>query len=574
MRIGLNIAVFLLASVYCFAQKPMIYLVVEPKSAEIGEILTITVKTNLEGTINIDYPHGFVQGYNVMTGMEQETDYTSGRMVTYQYISQTGVFNKEGTYTIGPAFIKKGNKVYRSNTASIRIESNGASEELENLSSKQLRQPAFGEIKKSKSKVYAGEPVVLSARIYSHFSPTHLEGYESYSTKKPVEKYEIGNKQNITVQKQQFKHTELFTFEYDKQVVFPAGSGKIILEPFKVILKSGFESFTLNSTPNSIEVMPLPANTPRDFTDGVGVFKLTRELNKREFVQGDVMVMTLKVSGSGNLQNVGAPLFTLPKGLIIYGDPVITPELIYGNNGTEGKITFRYNIQLTEEGTVVFPKISMSYFDPSKEQYQHVFVESEQLNVTPNSNFNTPKEINDRSIAETYTPTNLVEIHPLVEAKKTSFLIDSPLFWISLISPLAFVLFMGIRKKQLNLHKDEVQEKKLQRAAKESSIQEFELAKEHLMDGNSDQFYSSLQKGLIQRCTAHLGLHEKMVLSKYELFQRLKSKDIAPHTIMVLDELFSECEHARFSMDKNTSQMEKTWGKAQLITQQIENQLN
>ncbi len=183
------------------AQKPMVLLDIDPKEAEPGEILTVTIKSNIQGELDVELPSGFVHGYNVMNGMEQEMDYNTGKLITYYYMSQTGAMNKEGTYTFGPAYIKKGSKVYRSNTVSVTIKKQANSPQYNGeISSKQLRQPAFGIIETSKKTIYEGEPVVINAKVYSHFSPSHLENYQSYSISGVIDKHDVGNNQRILVE--------------------------------------------------------------------------------------------------------------------------------------------------------------------------------------------------------------------------------------------------------------------------------------------------------------------------------------------------------------------------------------
>ena len=98
-----------------FGQAPKVELSIDPSRADVGEIFTITVRSNVQGELEVDNkPSSFVPGYDVMNGMEQELDPNTGVVTTYYYLSQTGAIGKPGKYTIGPAFIKQGNKVYQS----------------------------------------------------------------------------------------------------------------------------------------------------------------------------------------------------------------------------------------------------------------------------------------------------------------------------------------------------------------------------------------------------------------------------------------------------------------------------
>ena len=99
---------FLLTSTVLLAQDPEVTLSIDPVSADVGEIITITIKSNMQGDVEIDnLPSSFVQGYDVMSGMEQEMDVNTGKVITFYHVSQTGAIGVKGNYTIGPAFVKK-----------------------------------------------------------------------------------------------------------------------------------------------------------------------------------------------------------------------------------------------------------------------------------------------------------------------------------------------------------------------------------------------------------------------------------------------------------------------------------
>ena len=161
-------------------QKPVVKIEVDPKLAQADESITVTIKTNVQGEIDIDFPSAFVPGYSVMNGMEQETDFNTGKVITYYYYSQDGTIKKEGEYNFGPAYIKAGSKTYKSNTFSVTIRKEQVVNSTGTISAKQFRQPAFGIIERSKKQLYEGEPLILNAKIYARFYPTHFEDYQTY----------------------------------------------------------------------------------------------------------------------------------------------------------------------------------------------------------------------------------------------------------------------------------------------------------------------------------------------------------------------------------------------------------
>ena len=79
---------YLFVTSHFFGQKPIVKLEIEPRSVQIGDEIVVTVKTNVQGEIDIDFPSAFVNGYAVMNGMEQEMDYNTGRVISLYYYSQ------------------------------------------------------------------------------------------------------------------------------------------------------------------------------------------------------------------------------------------------------------------------------------------------------------------------------------------------------------------------------------------------------------------------------------------------------------------------------------------------------
>lgn len=535
--------IFILIAGFSLAQKPMIQLIVEPKVAQVNEEITVTIKTNIQGKINIDLPPSFVKGYNILSGMEQETDYTSGKSVTYYYLSQNGTINKEGTFSIGPAFIKKGRTVYKSKPVTIKIEKDKPTV-TDDVSSRQMKKPAFGIIEKSKTKIYEGEPVVLSAKVYSHFNPTHLDGYQPFEMEGTMEKHMLGSGQQIMVDQKNIKGVQMFYFEYDRQLVFPSMTGKIAIEPFKMNLKSGIDGYSFASSGNYVEVMPLPTNAPSDFIGGVGKFSFTRSWEKGTYKQGDVFVLTLTVSGEGNLHNINTPKLDLPKGMVQYGDPIIEDQYSFGSNGAQGKIIYKYNIQLIDEGSLMIPDISISYFDVNKEQYITLKEKGESIPVSRNEKYSIAKTPDNTENTQDET-LSISSLKPFVESSYSNPIITHPAFYVALFSPLglAFLFIFFKKKKEKSLI--QLEETNNKKQAKQIAWREIEIAENALKNNESDIFYGSIQKALMFACSIELKKEDAFV-SKQNLFDELKENNVSEQFIDDLNTVFKSCEEARY----------------------------
>ena len=138
------------ASHFSWGQDDNVVFSIEPRSADVGETVLITIKTKVQGEVEIDnLPSCFVQGYQTVSGMDSQMDPYTGKLITYYYFSQTGAFGKEGKYTVGPVYVKKGNKTYKSNTLVITIGDNTPMTSGD-VTARQLRDDAFGLIQTNK----------------------------------------------------------------------------------------------------------------------------------------------------------------------------------------------------------------------------------------------------------------------------------------------------------------------------------------------------------------------------------------------------------------------------------------
>lgn len=562
--------IFLLGVFTVCAQKPLVLLDVEPKDAEIGEILTITVKSNVQGEIDIDFPSGFVHGYNIMNGMEQELDVNTGKVITYYYLSQTGAMSKAGSFKFGPAFVKKGNKAYKSNSVNVTIrKENITPSSGDDISSKQLRQPAFAIIQKSKSVIYEGESVVLNAKIYSRFSPSFLENYQPYSLDGVLDKYEIGNTSRIVVEQEKVRQTTLYAFEYDKKVVFPIGTGKMTIDPFKLILRRNFESIPLTSSNAIIEVKPLPGNVPKDFIGGVGQFNVSRTISSDPLTQGDVLTMIVEISGYGNLQNILEPKLNLPKGFVVYGDPIIKEDFVYGSKGAEGKITYEYNIQVTKFGKLTIPETTISFFDPEKEKYVQVQTANNSITVLKNAKFKS-SEIDSTSVVENRVKEELFPLRVDTGNKNiTNHLIKSPVFWVGLSSPILFGFVLGLLRRRKEENHSIGQQKQAKRKTQLEIEHLFTDAENALKEGNFNEYCSLIEKGVQRSMALYLKNDDSIILSNADIFMLLEQRNTDTQKISELKQLISTCEDARYGMGISDESRDQLVSSAKQIIQSI-----
>lgn len=384
-NLGILVVLFTLVSQFGYGQKPMVALTVDQKELAPGESCTFTVTSNMEGTVKIDFPVEFDVDYNVMHGMEQKMD-ASGKIKTFYYMQQSGMFKKEGTYSFY-AFISYRNKTYKSNKITIKVD-----EDLEEESIKvRTQDPVFGIIQCKKTSIYEGEPVLLKAKVFSYMNIEYLENYNPFSGDANVETHEFTNGR-VEVEGTKVNGKDALSFEYGKQLFFPIATGKCKIQPYEMALRCRGSIFSktirFRSSSLTLHVKSLPANSPSDFIGAVGNFDLAQKVLLSKVKEGEVFTLELTVSGVGNLHNTNPPKLLLPKGCSLYGDPERLEDFDYTEEGVRGKIVYRYNIQVLEGKNLKIAAPSISFFDPEREKYITVKGESFDIEVIPNSSFN------------------------------------------------------------------------------------------------------------------------------------------------------------------------------------------
>ncbi len=581
-RVGF-ISLSILISVFLNAQKPVITLEVSPKNALVNEELTITIKSNIQGNIDIQFPKGFVQGYNVMNGMEQSIDYTSGKSVTFNYQTQTGKITKPGTYQIGPAIIRRGMKIYRSNLVEVNIKKSIPKQPNKSIdspiTSNNFKKIAFGVIECSKSFVYEGEPVLLNAKVYARFEPTHLENYEPYTFVGAVEKYELDGQKSIQIHEEYIKGQAFYTFSYDKKLFFPSGSGTLQVDPFQLMLSRGFESMPIESNSLQIRVKPLP-KAPANFTGGVGKMKIEGKLNENvhQINQGDVFELNLTVTGQGNLQNLSVPTLYLPKEFELYGDPTIQEDYQFNQQGAEGSIIFLYHIRAIQTGKLEIPRIKMAYFNPETEKFEYTETSKMMLHVKGNSKdvrtYDNQFQPKLNQLSETTSNHRKSNENAVKSVTSMDFRT-----WLILILSLIILLLLGrifyTRSKvaSSNTTGFEKQTNTSMKPIKKPNINELLLpAKKAISSGDNRSFFDQLHQGVLSGISLFLKQDDSTgILKKEDAIKELISHHVETTYIDDFISIISICEHARYGLGETDHDPQELITKSEHFLQAIFN---
>lgn len=560
----LSIVFSMLTALVAWSQKPYVEIFVEPANVEVGEQFNVIVKSNISGEININLPDEFEQGYNVMNRMEQEYDGNTGEVITYFFHGRSGSLSEEGRFVFGPAFIKKGSKVYRSNKVSVHATTLQESES-NTITPNLLLKPASGVIETSKDKVYAGEAFVVKSKVISKFKPTHYESYQTYQFSPAADQHKLSENDQPMVAYGNYNGQRRFVFEHDKQVVFLNATGKVKIEPFIMTLQSGFDGYEVRSRGNSIKVLPLPKNAPKSFTGGVGEFEISSEIDKKTIKQGEVVNFTLIIKGTGNLQDVNHPKVNFGEHFKVYGDPEIKEKFSYTCHGAEGEIRLIYHLQAIKDGEVSFAKIPMSYFDPTAEVYKVVSTTPGSLSIEKNADF-----VVENSTSDEKPNAQIENFSSPTKEKGGGFFASSTAKWIGFSAPIClaflFLLFRRKREKEkVDVLETKVVEKAVPIAPKTTESEFLSVLQAHANNGNELPFFTQLSKDLQIAVSQAAKDDPTWVLSKEEKIQFFNQKGYSAEFQESYFGLQQTCELCRYGCQKPEEDLQIYVERAKVI---------
>lgn len=558
-----------LISSVILAQRPIVRLEIEPKVIVIGQPITITVKSNIEGEIKIDFPSAFASGYSMMNGMEQEFDSNTGKVISMFYFSQNGTLNKEGSYTFGPASIRSGNKNYKSNTVNVTVKKETVYNSNGEISRNQLKQSAFGIIEKNKSVVYEGEALVINSKIYSRFYATHLEDYQSYRIEGALDKHEIPSSNHLIAKSEKLNNKNYFTIQYDRNIIFPSSPGTLQINPFKLILKKDFEGLPIVSTGTSVKVIPLPDGQPSSFIGMVGNLSMEETISKKEVKKGDVISYILKLSGTGNLQNISTPKIKLPKGIVSYGDPKITEHLEFGSKGAEGSVDFNFLLQIIDDGKYTIECQDVCYFDLAKEKYITLHTKKQELNGHLADNKGQSSAGATRVLKNQLLKNKKEEIRNVEQNKQ---LFSSPLLWLSIGGIVCVAAALGwITRPKISSKSTAAAVIPINKVVDsieyswgeiDEAIKKMEA--ENMGDALPNSVYK-IEAVLYQICSIYAGIDYK-TSNKTVLFSAMIDKNINEEILSKIKNTFHGCETARFGMDVDNHTTQELLNELKIIS--------
>jgi hypothetical protein len=372
--------------------------------------LTITISGKDSGDAEAPRLPRF-QGFRVVAGPSVSTQFQwiNGRTSSTKSFIYVLLPEKEGQFTIDPIEVSVGQKIYKTQPIDVRVTASSTrsvptpspsrsfgpfdDEDFGGQQTKISGDEVFIEAQLDRSSAYPGQQVTLEYHLYTQVGISGLQLQESapltgfWVEDLTVESNPVGTRKVINGREYQ-------DYVIKKQALFPTTVGKLRISPstFAVSARLGgsvFDFFNRNQTIYRktkeiyLNVSTLPTdNRPATFSNAVGTFNLTDNVDKTEAATGEAIELRVKLEGKGNLKMI--PDISLPSmpDFTIYSSK--RSDNIKPVEGTKigGDKTWEYVIVPRAPGDQTIPALSFSYFDPQTEAYQTVTTAPLTLKIT------------------------------------------------------------------------------------------------------------------------------------------------------------------------------------------------
>jgi len=225
------------------------------------------------------------------------------------------------------------------------------------------------EAQPSRTRLYVGEPLVLTYYLYTQVSVSDLQlkdapQYAGFWAEDLERGPGAPSGEPATLGGESYRR-----FPFLKKLLFPTKAGPLTLPPatFRIgIARQGFfdagGAVERATKPVTITVLPLP-DAP-GFSGAVGRFSTSASVDREAVPLGEAVTLRFRVAGTGNLKWADrGPEVTLG-GARVY-PPQQKTELRTTEEGVSGSRTWEFVVVPQTTGELQIPALPFSYFDPA-----------------------------------------------------------------------------------------------------------------------------------------------------------------------------------------------------------------
>jgi hypothetical protein len=307
----------------------------------------------------------------------------------------------------------------------------------------------------------------------------------------------------------------------------------------------------------TLNVKPLPANAPPNFSGAIGNFTMTADAKPKTVQVGDPITVTSTISGRGSFDRMNGPALEDERGWHKY--PPSSKFKQDDDIGISGEKTFEMVIAPNEKKPAV-PPLVFAYFDPVKENYVTLRSNAVPIQVEGGTAPVASAATAPAAPATAATPTATVAITPAPTAKPQDILYQMtdlgqirsftpiyarPIFWIAQLAP--FILLLGFAGWKIRRAKIDNRDAQRMAALQHEST---ELLRKLRRSELSPQEYFSNASRVVRVKTA---IVKNINPNAVDAETAARAFDLDEHERTQLRTLFDRSDELRFSGSGNGS---------------------
>lgn len=586
-----------------YADDKVTFTAAAPDAVAVGDQFRLSYTVNTQKVKDFRAPS--IKGFDVLMGPTRSYSMQSINGNTTESLTFTYILlaQKEGEYTIPGATITANGDQMLSNSVKIKVlpadkagsSQNGGGQSTGRSSSSGTsisNSDLFITATASKTSVYEQEAILLTYKIYTvvdlrGFDNVKLPDFKGFHS----QEVELPNDRRWGLE--HYKGRNYHSTVYRQFVLFPQQSGKLTIDaarfdasvekmdaiddPFEAFFNGGAGAIqikkTLMTPKLTIDVKPLPAGKPADFSGGVGEFNISSSINSTKVKTNDAITIKVVISGTGNLKLVSEPEVKFPEDFEVY-DPKVDSKFRLTNAGLSGNKVIEYLAIPRNAGTYKIPSIKFSYFDIKSRSYKTLTTEEYTVQVEKGAgnatqtiaNFTNKEDLKVLNEDIRFIKQNDVKLSP-----KGEYFFGSMTYWLFYIVPgLLFVgCFVAYRKQiAANANVAKVRTKKANKVA----VKRMKLAGKLLASNQKDAFYDEVLKALWGYISDKLSIPVSK-LSKDNIEEELRKYGVAEELIQEFLNALNSCEFARFAPGDANQAMDKVYTESFEVISKMENSI-
>ena len=590
-------------TVQAYADDKVTFTASAPDAVAVGDQFRLSYTVNTQKVKNFRAPS--IKGFDVLMGPSRSYSMQSINGNTTETLTFTYILlaQKEGEYTIPGATITANGDQMLSNSVKIKVlpadkanssqSGNAQSTSRSSSSGTSIsNNDLFITATASKTTAYEQEAILLTYKIYTvvdlrGFDNVKLPDFKGFHS----QEVELPNDRRWGLE--HYKGRNYHSTIYRQFVLFPQQSGKLTIDaarfdasiekmdaiddPFEAFFNGGAGSIqikkTLMTPKLTIDVKPLPAGKPADFSGGVGEFNISSSINSTKVKTNDAITVKVVISGTGNLKLVGEPEVKFPEDFEVY-DPKVDSKFRLTNAGLSGNKVIEYLAIPRNAGTYKIPAIKFSYFDIKSRSYKTLTTEEYTVQVEKGAgnasqtiaNFTNKEDLKVLNEDIRFIKQNDVKLSP-----KGKYFFGSMGYWLFYIVPgLIFIACFLIYRKQIaaNANVAKVRTKKANKVA----VKRMKQAGKLLAANEKDAFYDEVLKALWGYISDKLSIPVSQ-LSKDNIEEELRKYGVAEDLIKEFLNALNSCEFARFAPGDANQAMDKVYTDLIEVISSMENSI-